>query len=242
MNNSRKLSGIVASSGKGKGLAVIVIGSVVQEAPPPGESYVVVADLTTPDLIPLMVHANAIVTDIGGLSSHAANVARELGIPCIVSTKYASKRINQDDLVEVDADNNIVTWIPVPSRCILCTKHPASQVLKTEHFRAIYDGYPVRDGHLLVIPRRHIQRLVELTQEEFTNLYLMIHQADEFLRVQYRADGYNIGLNNGEAAGQTVPHLHFHIVPRQNGDVPDPRGGIRNFLPNPQTEYPLKAE
>lgn len=240
MNDLLKLSGTIASSGKGKGIAVVVVGSIIDKLPPLGESYVLVADLTTPDLTPLLVRAEAIITDIGGLSSHTANISRELGIPCIVSTKYASKRINQGDLVEVDADNNIATWTPTPSQCTFCTKHPGLHILETEHFFAIYDGYPIRDGHLLVIPVRHIQRLIELTREEFNDLYTMIYKVDGHLTTQYGADGYNIGLNDGPAAGQTVPHLHFHVVPRQFGDIPDPRGGVRNFLPNPLIDYPMK--
>jgi diadenosine tetraphosphate (Ap4A) HIT family hydrolase len=59
-------------------------------------------------------------------------------------------------------------------------------------------------------------------------------------KVNFQADGYNIGVNCGEAAGQTVEHLHLHVIPRHDGDVPDPRGGIRKFLPNPLTEYPIE--
>lgn len=110
MSNQRRLSGIVASSGKGEGKAVIIAGGNIQQPLRIEKPYVLVADLTTPDLIPFVVEAEAIITDIGGLSSHAANIARELGIPCIVATKYASEYIKWGDFVKVDADNNVLTW------------------------------------------------------------------------------------------------------------------------------------
>jgi diadenosine tetraphosphate (Ap4A) HIT family hydrolase len=80
--------------------------------------------------------------------------------------------------------------------------------------------------------------LIELLEDEFSDLFTMMHRVDELLKTRYDADAYNLGLNDEPAAGQTVPHLHFHVVPRQTGDVENPRGGIRNFLPNPLTDYP----
>lgn len=233
------LEGLAAGRGKGSGNAVIVINSEVQIQPKGQDAYVVIADLTTPDLTPLLVDAQGIVTDIGGLSSHAANISRELGIPCVVSTQFGTKRINQGDFVEVDGDNGIVAYT-IRTECVFCDKHPRSHVLETSNFFALYDGFPVREGHLLLIPKRHIETFMELTEEEFHDLFQILQQADRFLRLNHGAEGYNIGINNGIVAGQTISHLHIHVIPRKKGDVAEPKGGIRNFLPNPLTEYPVE--
>ena len=88
------------------------------------------------------------------------------------------------------------------------------------------------------VPLRHLEHLVLLTRAEFCDLCFVIGQMVKHMEVDFRADGYNVGINDGEAAGQTLSHLHIHLIPRRFGDVPDPRGGIRKFLPNPLTEYP----
>lgn len=232
-----KLSGLVASYGIASGVANIVTngkthGVLVTEKP-----YIVVADLTTPDLTSLLVDAQAVVTDIGGLSSHAANISRELGIPCIVSTKYATLRINPSDYVTVNANENEVTWIP-SSNCVYCGKSNQSYVLESEHFYGIFDGFPVREGHLLIIPKRHILKIEDLIDIEFFDLYIILRKGEKLLRDRFNCTDYNLGINNGSLAGQTIPHLHIHLIPRYQGDVENPRGGIRNFLPNPLTKYP----
>lgn len=236
MTQQYKLNGLAASAGKGSGSAVIVIDSETFVLPKDSDRYVVVADLTTPDLTSLLIDAAGIVTDIGGLSSHAANIARELGIPCVVSTIYATKLINQGDLVEVDGDNGIVQVTSIAG-CIYCTKHPKAWVLETEQFFALYDGYPVCEGHLLLIPKRHVQSIAELRPDEFQDLYHILHLAIELLRTKYDAEVYNLGINEGAAAGQTIAHLHIHVIPRKYGDVTEYKGGVRNFLANPLTVY-----
>jgi Diadenosine tetraphosphate (Ap4A) hydrolase and other HIT family hydrolases len=237
MTSSRSLSGTAICPGIGQGRAVLAIHGDTSDLPEM-EPYVLVADSINPDLEPILANARALISDGGELSSRVINMAKELGIPCVISTKYATRRINPGDLVTVDADNNLVSWTGDLSKCVFCGKPAIVYVLRTQFFFAIYDGYPMREGHLLVIPFRHVQRIAELTQEEFSDLFMMLSQVDNLMRSTHHADGYNIGLNDGPAAGQTVPHLHFHVVPRKMGDVPNPRGGIRNFLPNPLVEYP----
>jgi diadenosine tetraphosphate (Ap4A) HIT family hydrolase len=125
--------------------------------------------------------------------------------------------------------------------CLLCLKY-SSRIFQTNYFFVIYDDFPLRLGHALIIPIRHVEDIVNLTREEFCSLHFVIQEMVKHMEVELRADGYNIGVNCGEAAGQTLSHLHIHLVPRHFGDVKDPRGGIRKFLPNPLTEYPSSQE
>ena len=96
---------------------------------------------------------------------------------------------------------------------------------------AIRDAYPVSQGHTLVIPRRHLSSFFEATLEERLALLALIDEATATLDREFAPAGYNIGFNDGAAAGQTVMHLHIHIIPRFDGDQSDPRGGIRWVLP-----------
>ena len=95
----------------------------------------------------------------------------------------------------------------------------------------IRDAYPVSTGHTLIIPRRHIASLTEATEEEQVAVLRAVASARAALDTEHHPDGYNIGINDGEAAGQTVMHLHVHLIPRYRGDVADPRGGIRHCIP-----------
>lgn len=105
-------------------------------------------------------------------------------------------------------------------------------VLETAFAFAIFDRYPVTEGHLLLIPRRHVPDYFSLTLEEKRDLDLLILKGKELLDKTYQPDGYNIGINNGKAAGQTIFHLHIHLIPRYMGDLDDPRGGVRGVIPD----------
>ena len=96
---------------------------------------------------------------------------------------------------------------------------------------AIYDRFPVSDGHALVVSRRLIADWWEATPDERSDLFELVERVKAILDVAHAPDGYNVGFNAGPAAGQTVPHLHVHVIPRYLGDVPDPRGGIRHVIP-----------
>lgn len=95
----------------------------------------------------------------------------------------------------------------------------------------ILDAYPVSKGHALVIPSRHIQSLFDATKLEKSSLLELLDIARSKIDEKYAPDGYNIGVNEGAAAGQTVAHLHIHLIPRYNGDVEKPEGGIRWIFP-----------
>jgi diadenosine tetraphosphate (Ap4A) HIT family hydrolase len=104
--------------------------------------------------------------------------------------------------------------------------------LENEHAIAIYDGYPVSKGHSLVVPKKIIHSIFQLKNEEYLGCFELVREVREFLKNQYNPDGFNIGINNGEDAGQTVSHAHIHIIPRYKGDVQNPRGGVRNVIPD----------
>ena len=115
--------------------------------------------------------------------------------------------------------------------CPFCSL-PASRVVEeNRHGLLILDGYPVSPGHSLVIPKRHVSSFFELTQLERADLFSLLERARVRVAKQHRPDGYNIGINDGAAAGQTVPHLHIHLIPRYGGDQADPRGGVRWVIP-----------
>jgi diadenosine tetraphosphate (Ap4A) HIT family hydrolase len=94
------------------------------------------------------------------------------------------------------------------------------------------DGFPISPGHALIIPRRHIVSLFEATRNERNSLFDLLEQVKLELQEEYKPDGFNIGINDGTAAGQTVMHLHIHLIPRYTGDQPDPRGGVRWIMPD----------
>lgn len=99
------------------------------------------------------------------------------------------------------------------------------------HFFIIRDGYPVSPGHLLIISNELKTDYFELSELEKAVLPSMIEKAKSLIVSEFQPDGYNIGMNCGEAAGQTVPHFHCHVIPRYKGDVDNPRGGVRHSRP-----------
>lgn len=96
----------------------------------------------------------------------------------------------------------------------------------------IRDGFPISPGHTLIIPKRHLASFFELTNRERQALFDLLEQAKADIDKEFSPSGYNIGINDGAAAGQTVPHLHIHLIPRYEGDVADPRGGVRWIFPD----------
>ena len=99
--------------------------------------------------------------------------------------------------------------------------------LENELAFARFDGFPVSKGHLEVIPKRHIKDWWEATDEERMAIFKLIDEAKKIVDEKYHPDAYNIGMNLGEKAGQSIMHLHVHLIPRYDGDVQNPRGGVR---------------
>ncbi len=115
--------------------------------------------------------------------------------------------------------------------CPFCTLPTDRIISESDYTLTIRDGFPVSEGHTLIIPKRHIQSFFELQAIEKAAVLQALDEAKEALDKEFSPDGYNIGINDGEAAGQTVMHLHVHLIPRYKGDTEDPRGGVRWIFP-----------
>lgn len=116
--------------------------------------------------------------------------------------------------------------------CPFCDPDPARVADDGALVRILRDRYPVTPGHLLVVPRRHCAGWDDATADEQAALWAGVARARELARAaDSTIAGYNVGWNDGPAAGQTVMHLHVHVIPRRAGDVADPRGGVRWVVP-----------
>ncbi len=115
--------------------------------------------------------------------------------------------------------------------CPFCTIPAGRVVLAHDLALAIRDSFPVSPGHTLIIPRRHIGSFFDVTDEERKAMLRLLDTAKSRLDDEFHPDGYNVGINDGQAAGQTVLHLHIHLIPRYAGDREDPKGGVRWIFP-----------
>ncbi len=118
--------------------------------------------------------------------------------------------------------------------CLFC-EVPKDMIVENKYFYAMYDGYPVNKGHVLIISKGHIKTYFELSKAAHNALYDMIHAIKKHLDERFHPDGYNIGNNNGLYAGQSIMHFHLHIIPRYQGDVKNPKGGVRGVIPHKQS-------
>jgi diadenosine tetraphosphate (Ap4A) HIT family hydrolase len=116
--------------------------------------------------------------------------------------------------------------------CPFCEPASDQIIYRDANILCLWDGFPVSDGHALVVPIRHFASWFEATFDEQTSLVRGIEIARQAIESRYKPAGFNIGINVGEASGQTVPHLHVHVIPRFQGDVYDPRGGVRHVIPD----------
>jgi len=115
--------------------------------------------------------------------------------------------------------------------CAFCTLPESRIIDASEYGVVIRDGFPISPGHTLVMPKRHIGSFFDLNADEREDLMALLERAKVVTDAEFKPDGYNIGINDGPAAGQTVPHLHIHLIPRYKADLPDPRGGVRWIIP-----------
>ena len=116
--------------------------------------------------------------------------------------------------------------------CPFCLNNLTSEILLENNFSyAIYDKFPVSKGHILIIPKQHNSNYFDLSLDEQKECLILLNNAKKIIDKEFKPDGYNIGININKDAGQTIWHAHIHLIPRYNGDVEEPRGGVRGVIP-----------
>ena len=120
--------------------------------------------------------------------------------------------------------------------CGIKETDPENVIMENQLVRAIWDGEPVSQGHALIVPLRHVQSYFDISDAEVLAIYHMLRETKKIIDDQFHPDSYNIGINNGVEAGQTVYHCHTHLIPRYAGDVSDPRGGVWRTIPGKEHE------
>ena len=117
--------------------------------------------------------------------------------------------------------------------CVFCQKvEDKDYLIENETAVSFLDSYPLTEGHTLIIPKRHISEIFNLDSKEYTDIWEIINATNKSLTDTLSPDGFNIGVNVGKEAGQTIDHAHLHLIPRYKGDIADPRGGIRWVIPD----------
>ena len=163
--------------------------------------------------------ANMIIDENLAYSQHV--VAHTLQRGCKNHKNY-----NGEDLFENPSRG---VWKLSNKECIFCQMK--DYILENELAYAIYDKYPVVKGHMLFIPKRHVKDFFDITKEEREAIFELIDEGKKLLDEKYSPDSYNVGINCGEHAGQTIMHVHVHLIPRYIGDMKDPTGGVRGVIP-----------
>ena len=116
--------------------------------------------------------------------------------------------------------------------CPFCNLEINRILLQNDFAISTRDAFPVSKGHSLVIPKRHISSIFDATEDELIHIFKLVAETRALLNDQYKPQGLNVGINDGVAAGQTVMHVHLHLIPRYQGDQSDPRGGVRWIFPD----------
>jgi len=120
----------------------------------------------------------------------------------------------------------------VGPRCVFCELLRTGALLAQNACAAAFpDGFPLAPGHTLVVPKRCVSSFFHLSESEQLDVLRLVNEVRAILDREVTPDGYNVGINIGDAAGQTVSHAHVHVIPRRRGDVADPRGGVRHVIP-----------
>jgi len=142
---------------------------------------------------------------------------------------------NKRDTDDTDFRDVLASYGDRETDCIFCELGAGRIIAKNELCFAIKDAFPVTEHHTLVIPKRHVADYFDLHQPERNAIEAMLHEQRQLILDQDNSvTGFNVGINTGVSAGQTVYHVHVHLIPRRDGDVADPRGGVRGVIPSQQ--------
>ena len=118
--------------------------------------------------------------------------------------------------------------------CLFCdrdNKKEHTMIDENDLAYARWDNIPVAEGHAEIIPKRHLESFFDLTDDELLAIHHLAQDTRNIIIAKYHPDAFNLGINDGEAAGRTIHHLHIHLIPRYKGDVENPRGGVRHIIP-----------
>jgi diadenosine tetraphosphate (Ap4A) HIT family hydrolase len=143
------------------------------------------------------------------------------------------KNINIPHLTAIER-----TSISFPNKkgeCVFCNLDSTKELItETDTAIAFLDSYPVNPGHTLIIPKRHVADYFELSIHEQQALWQVVNRCKKIIQKRFNPDGFNVGINVGEVAGQSIFHVHIHLIPRYKGDVENPRGGVRGVIAGKQ--------
>ena len=136
----------------------------------------------------------------------------------------------------------MVHYVSNDDECRFCLTKPSRRIMvEGKYGFAAWDRHPASEGHFLVIPYRHFANYFDIKDEEREELWSIVAQGQVMCNEKHNPDGYNIGINVGTAAGQSIHHLHIHVIPRYIGDVENPKGGVRGVIPNKKL-YEIKPD
>ncbi|MEE0084639.1 MAG: bifunctional class I SAM-dependent methyltransferase/HIT family protein [Paludibacteraceae bacterium] len=165
-------------------------------------------------------------------------VHRQLTYQCVVVLPYKSVFSNENCEIYEYRHFNKTDYrkkYEIVRECPFCNLNSQLEVLsEIATAVAFFDGYPVSKGHTLIIPKRHVENYFDLTTHEQRALWLLVNRCKKLLTERFHPAGFNVGINVGEAAGQSIFHVHIHLIPRYNGDVENPKGGVRGVIPGKQ--------
>ena len=134
------------------------------------------------------------------------------------------------------------TALAEDEECRFCLPRTGRRtMIEGKYGYAAWDRHPASEGHFLVISYRHVPDYFDIKDEEREELWRLVAEGKEMADEKYNPDGYNIGVNVGKWAGQSIPHLHIHVIPRYKGDVENPKGGVRGVIPQNKL-YTLKPD
>ena len=203
-----------------------------------GEADILVARTLEPAEIPELFGCLAVVLEEGGLTCHAAIAAQELGIPMLVGVPGATVALPAGSRVFVDTERRRVLRATPDAACFVCDPAATVQIWTGARLRVIEDMFPVVPDHYLIVPHRHITDPAELDGEDWAEVGVALDSVRMRGPTEHGSRDANLALNIGWAAGQTMPHLHWHVMLRRSGDDPDPRGGVRRLVAAPYRPYP----